>query len=1499
MNVLSFLNVTPLPSVYAEPDEWTLSFTAEASGGYLRNSTAGGFPQAWEALTGQIYNPEAPDYYEYAGQSFDYIYRAPLIFDTSAIPDGATVTNVTLDLFHKHGSGSLTLVVQRNDSTYPHNPIETGDYWKDHYSGDYGNWSTSGLSDEDNFNVTLNTAVVSKTSLTRLMIRGAKDIANLTDAANYHGFYSGHANNETLRPRLHVDLSGTKFEFNMRILDDDGEIVTSNCTAYAYDSSWQTDTPNATGYAEFGMGSESIQYKVLYQDVWVNGTESLSISGTTTIDVNCNIYDITLNATYENGIIAQWLDVAINVTGYSDSATNSSGICLLENLANTTYEITVQREVWNVTTLTLTADTQVNVTMTYTATVGNDYQGIGHGWQRQTFYANGRYWLMYGGVYCSTLDGKNWTSPTSFETGIGDNHEFSCYFDGTYIHWVHGEYELNTNMTYQRGTPLANGTITWATKQEVLAAGGSAFAYRNPSITVDSNGYPWIGYTYFNNSAPLGHKDTPYAITSSTNDGTWTTKSGFPYLTTTASDNQVYVDMLAMQSGEVMALTMTIQPSWIGRSKIWNGADWEAEKSIPDFNLNDGDQHSAVSNGTDVFLVVCSSGDDLLYWRWNGTEWGDKEELYANIVANDCPTLSIDLATGRLYTIFSNTSHTMVSMWNGSWNKLNYTWLSEIPNTPRYVSSFDRSMNGDIGYTYTITGNDIHYTRFGAQNRLCVNVVDPSDNPITSNCTITMNNGTEYQTEISNGWGNFTGITAFGDITLNVTYYGNTLHNESITDMVRTWILKYQVGYSNETEFGSSTTQYATAHSYGRKTFWYNGYQWGFYSDGDSIWYATTTDGTTWSWARRVREDGRGDNFYVHHEPDTAYVHYIYCNEETGEPVIYRRGTLGAGVITWLDERQITNNVSASFYPCGVSTDINGYPFVVYAERFDTSSSTPYVCKSSTNDGSWVDDTDFPFVLTTNTSALWSVQIIRLSGDDMYVVYSPNGHNTIKGRLWNGAVMGGESTITTENVYDNYKFGVVSDSVGYVHLIYRRENNSLFYRKRTTSWQTEVNLGVIPATFTITSKETTVFVVYLSTAYKIDMIQNMGSGWTTAFTLKTVTGDYIRSDSLTISERVTHLCAMWTRGTSSPYTVEGMFFMQNYTFYGLYDEALGTLTGSVNVTAYYDTGKSPESFLVNVSYAYLTDTTPMYFHYELGVADREYWISTRDTTALSLYIFNDTLTVYTVQFIDLAGALDTYPYVEAQHYVNGTLTTVEKRKVDEQKKLLFSLNEGSKYTIIVQNGVSYTFGDLLVTSDTTIELTLKGVEFPQNIIIAYKYVRIYSTRHNNQTSISIVYTDTRSESADVTINILYNNGTSIGGAYPYTYSDTSSFNHTWTSANYSLTYRIQCVITHERYGVMNYNTMHLRSWSTQPWGIPIGTIPGINTADLIPMCLIFGIVLVFSKLNAYVAAFAGWGLAAVITWLGWINIPATYLTTALIFAVLMAYAYKKKRSVYG
>lgn len=351
-------------------------------------------------------------------------------------------------------------------------------------------------------------------------------------------------------------------------------------------------------------------------------------------------------------------------------------------------------------------------------------------------------------------------------------------------------------------------------------------------------------------------------------------------------------------------------------------------------------------------------------------------------------------------------------------------------------------------------------------------------------------------------------------------------------------------------------------------------------------------------------------------------------------------------------------------------------------------------------------------------------------------------------------------------------------------------------------------------------------------------------------------------------------------------------YTYEYTFLGSYNEITGERNGAVNVTAHFSEGYYPETFEVDGTYAYQHSQKPLYFRFDL-TNPREYWISSNEDTA-TIYIFNATTTVYTITFIDLTGRLGDYGYVSARRQVNDTLHIIEKRKATKEVKVVMSLVLNGYYSLYIQDDISYDFGDILMTTDTTITLVIKGIEFPKETLLTYKYVRIYGLRAFGvpNGNITITYEDTLNLTNSVDIYVNYRNGTN---AYNAT-ETVNSFVHTWTSALNNTDYAVVCDIDHQRYGNYTWKQYFPQTFSEAPWGLDfLGTSLPFETSIIIPALLILFAGGCFSVINAEVGAFMATVTAIILTYLGWIAIEGGFLITAFSFTILMAIIYAKRK----
>ena len=348
-----------------------------------------------------------------------------------------------------------------------------------------------------------------------------------------------------------------------------------------------------------------------------------------------------------------------------------------------------------------------------------------------------------------------------------------------------------------------------------------------------------------------------------------------------------------------------------------------------------------------------------------------------------------------------------------------------------------------------------------------------------------------------------------------------------------------------------------------------------------------------------------------------------------------------------------------------------------------------------------------------------------------------------------------------------------------------------------------------------------------------------------------------------------------------------------YHFYGPYDEETGYLLDeNVTVSIYYDTSGYPfYEHEFNGSWVYPTSPQAMYFMFTFSDnSTREYWVDPSEEV-LPIYIFKGDVTEYTINFLDTSGILNTYPYVTIKRYVNGTLYTIEKRKADEYGSIIANLVDTKTYQIVLGNEeTTYVFGDLIMTYQTSIQLVLRGVDFPKDTILLYKYVRIYGERDFDSDSILLYYNDTAEATDSVNIFIFYANGSN---AYAGTI-EADSFVFEWANAEDDRTYQVKVYIHHETYGTLKWNQLLVHGTIEPPFGLDfLGNWP-FESDYLIPAIIILCVAACFSVLNAYVGAILTCITAIILTWMGWIPIPPGALVAATAFAVLMALIYNKR-----
>jgi len=122
-----------------------------------------------------------------------YIYRGFVFFNTSALPSNAYLDNATLSIYKKddYSTTDFDITIQNGQPTYPHNPMQTGDYFRNYYSGNGGTLGTSRFTSGYNAITMSDLNWINKTGITKLCLRSSRDISGTTPTGNeYVNVYS-------------------------------------------------------------------------------------------------------------------------------------------------------------------------------------------------------------------------------------------------------------------------------------------------------------------------------------------------------------------------------------------------------------------------------------------------------------------------------------------------------------------------------------------------------------------------------------------------------------------------------------------------------------------------------------------------------------------------------------------------------------------------------------------------------------------------------------------------------------------------------------------------------------------------------------------------------------------------------------------------------------------------------------------------------------------------------------------------------------------------------------------------------------------------------------------------------------------------------------------------------------------------------------------------------------------------------------------------------------
>ena len=342
--------------------------------------------------------------------------------------------------------------------------------------------------------------------------------------------------------------------------------------------------------------------------------------------------------------------------------------------------------------------------------------------QRKSFYANGRYWVFYvegsNIVFRTSTDGSSWSASTTVRSNADPDSQycvgghFSVFFDGTYLHYAYADDASSGSLYYRRGIPNSDGSMTWSAVEQT-AYSQSGYNPSDPFVSVDSSGYPWIGFSCYSS----GHR--AYVTKSSKNDGTWTTESGFPYQLTNSLNDYNRVTIVPLTSQKVYAI-YTASGGCRVYGKLWTGS-WGNEEQVSTgaSTIQSGSYYSAVASSDDIHFVYLSSSTVKYIKRIYGTGWQSEVTVQSSVTTTSAPVLSINTATADLCCFWGG-SPTADHIYykkcvGGTWDTDPTDWIDESTDhltANDRLTSFYKDYGGKIGLVYMTKTSADYNTRY-------------------------------------------------------------------------------------------------------------------------------------------------------------------------------------------------------------------------------------------------------------------------------------------------------------------------------------------------------------------------------------------------------------------------------------------------------------------------------------------------------------------------------------------------------------------------------------------------------------------------------------------------------------------------------------------------------------------------------------------------------------------------------------------------------------------
>ena len=369
-------------------------------------------------------------------------------------------------------------------------------------------------------------------------------------------------------------------------------------------------------------------------------------------------------------------------------------------------------------------------------------------------------------------------------------------------------------------------------------------------------------------------------------------------------------------------------------------------------------------------------------------------------------------------------------------------------------------------------------------------------------------------------------------------------------------------------------------------------------------------------------------------------------------------------------------------------------------------------------------------------------------------------------------------------------------------------------------------------------------------------------------------------------------------GYAPKLTVKYSYNGYRYVFYGPYNEQDGLRASAINITVYPAYG-SPFNFTLNGTYTLDMEYQPLMFKWKLAYNYSRTYQPIHTYEEIYIFIPESPYFYYNVEIYDFIGLHNVY--VECQIYANGSVYTVERKKLATGKTTL-CLTEFKSYSfnLIADEGV-FSLG--------TVETPQRPIWEPAKITFIITPAMLEAPPSNfegisvradrlNETCIQIVYTEENSRTQNVTITIYSIEKSSLTEEYSQTFTS-QSISVTWNNALPNKDYLVEIQAEHADYGAITWKIPCKSPISPSTHAIDWNTVFGwvadwpITPSNLISTFIIFAVVALGSFKDSAFALLLGAITAGILIGLGWFSM--SWAVLSVIVSIIIAYAIAKGR----